>query len=43
MYSLHYLELQAALASLGSESLNQPIFQMISDLVDQGHGEMDFN
>ena len=31
---LAYAELQAALASLGSESTNQPIYQIISDLVD---------
>jgi Ca2+-binding EF-hand superfamily protein len=37
------LELQAALASLGSESTNQPIYQIISDLVEEGRGEIDFN
>lgn len=43
MYSPFKVELQAALASLGAESKNQPIYHMISDLVDEGKQEIDFH
>jgi Ca2+-binding EF-hand superfamily protein len=43
MYSPCKVELQAALASLGAESKNQPIYHMISDLVDEGKQEIDFH
>jgi hypothetical protein len=34
MYTLLNIELKAALSSLGAEAKNQPIFQMINDLVE---------
>lgn len=36
-------ELQASLLSLGSDCKNQPIYQMISDLVEEDVHEIDFN
>ena len=42
MYTLFYLELKAAMTSLGFESKNQTIYQMISDLDADGSGQIDF-
>jgi Ca2+-binding EF-hand superfamily protein len=41
---IHYLcvELKAAMTSLGFESKNQTIYQMISDLDADGSGQIDF-
>jgi centrin-1 len=36
------LELKAAMTSLGFESKNQTIYQMISDLDADGSGQIDF-
>jgi len=35
-YNILFQELKAALSSLGAEAKNQPIFQMINDLVEEG-------
>lgn len=37
-----YVELKAAMTSLGFESKNQTIYQMISDLDADGSGQIDF-
>ena len=42
MYIYHHLELKAAMTSLGFESKNQTIYQMISDLDADGSGQIDF-
>jgi Ca2+-binding EF-hand superfamily protein len=39
---MHYLELKAAMTSLGFEAKNQIIYQMISDLDADGSGQIDF-
>lgn len=39
---LSYSELKAAMTSLGFESKNQTIYQMISDLDADGSGQIDF-
>jgi len=36
-------ELKASLASLGGEAKNQPIFQMISDFVEDGNEDLEFS
>lgn len=40
--TLSILELKAAMTSLGFESKNQTIYQMISDLDADGSGQIDF-
>ena len=42
MYKCIYVELKAAMTSLGFESKNQTIYQMISDLDADGSGQIDF-
>lgn len=42
VHSYVILELKAAMTSLGFESKNQTIYQMISDLDADGSGQIDF-
>ena len=42
VFALLILELKAAMTSLGFESKNQTIYQMISDLDADGSGQIDF-
>lgn len=42
MYIITYAELKAAMTSLGFESKNQTIYQMIADLDADGSGQIDF-
>jgi centrin-1 len=42
LHSPNNLELKAAMTSLGFESKNQTIYQMISDLDADGSGQIDF-
>lgn len=42
LHSPNILELKAAMTSLGFESKNQTIYQMISDLDADGSGQIDF-
>lgn len=42
MYLSYDLELKAAMTSLGFESKNQTIYQMIADLDADGSGQIDF-
>lgn len=42
VFYLFYIELKAAMTSLGFESKNQTIYQMISDLDADGSGQIDF-
>lgn len=39
---MNYAELKAAMTSLGFESKNQAVFQMIVDLDADGNGTIDF-
>lgn len=42
VFYFFYIELKAAMTSLGFESKNQTIYQMISDLDADGSGQIDF-